>query len=138
MFLIQFSGYLVNPSNWPPNLKGGFLKNTTFATNQVTTARVAPGSIVRIFRQGEYFLHMNPVAIADALYFSLPANDFDSFHTDEAVTQPPGYTTAGSSFMNLPGLNSHALSLPSVQSTTPQPVAIATFPQRKAAPLMSG
>jgi hypothetical protein len=127
MFLIQFSGYSLNPRKWLPNLKGGFPKNTTFATNQAARVRVALGSLVRILRQGKYFLHMNPVAMADALYFSLPVNDFDNFDTDETITQPQGYTTARSSFMNLPGLNSHALSLPSVEYTDPQPVAIEKF-----------
>jgi hypothetical protein len=93
-----------------------------FATNQVTTARVAPGGLVGISRQGKYFFYMNPVAVAYVLYFSLFINDFNIFNPDEEVTQQE-YTTAKASVMHLPGPNpSYTPSPLSVQSTNPQPV----------------
>ena len=76
-----------------------------FATNQVTTARVAPGGLVGISRQGKYFLNITPVAMAYVLYFSLPIHDFNIFSPDEEVTQHQEYTTAKAPVMQLPGPN---------------------------------
>ena len=96
--------------------------------NQVTTTRVAPGSLIGIF-QGKHFLRMNSVAMVDAVYFSLSTNDFGIVDPDEEVTRPQGYITAGASVMHTLHPNpSYTPSLPSVQSNNLQPTFFQNVP----------
>lgn len=70
-----------------------------FATNQLTTARVA---LVGISPQGEYFFHMNHVALA---YFILPINDFNILNPPMRRLLNPKSTITEVPVMQLPGPN---------------------------------
>ena len=101
-FLIQFSGHTLDSSKWPQNLKSDFPKWAMFATNQLTIARVA---LVGISPQGEYFFHMNHVALAYILYFSRPINDFNIFNPPMRRLLNSKSTISEVSVMQLPGPN---------------------------------
>ena len=108
-----------SPRKWLLNLKGGILRNKMFGTQQVMTTQVAlaQGSTIGISCQSKCFLHMNPATLVDTLYFSL-------LTTNETVTQPQGYTIAGSSVIHLPNHNPDTPSSPMVQYANPEPVVI--------------